>query len=195
MDASVPTDLVHWIAALASIALLLFLLVGLRWKSTEAGPVGMFAAVLISLLLFQTPMATISVAVGKGVWDSIFILYVIWPALLLYVVADRAGAFDSLRIGIARFSKNDLFLVLAFGWVFASFLQGIAGFGVPIAVVAPLLLAIGVKPIFAVAIPLLGHAWANMFGTIAVSWLATNQVIDIADPLATAWQTAILCGS
>ena len=192
MDASVPTDLVHWIAALASIALLLFLLVGLRWKSTEAGPVGMFAAVLISLLLFQTPMATISVAVGKGVWDSIFILYVIWPALLLYVVADRAGAFDSLRIGIARFSKNDLFLVLAFGWVFASFLQGIAGFGVPIAVVAPLLLAIGVKPIFAVAIPLLGHAWANMFGTIAVSWLATNQVIDIADPLATAWQTAIL---
>ncbi len=192
MEANVPTDFFHWIAALASIALLLFLLVGLRWKSTEAGPVGLFAAVIISLLLFRTPLETITVAVGKGIWDSIFILYVIWPALLLYVVADRAGAFDSLRIGITRFSKNDLFLVLAFGWVFASFLQGIAGFGVPIAVVAPLLLAIGVKPIFAVAIPLMGHAWANMFGTIAVSWLATNQVIDIAEPVATAWQTAVL---
>ena len=174
------------------IALLLFLLVGLRWKSTEAGPLGLFAAVIISLLLFRTPLETVTVAVGKGIWDSIFILYVIWPALLLYVVADRAGAFDSLRIGITRFSKNNMFLVLAFGWVFASFLQGIAGFGVPIAVVAPLLLAIGVKPIFAVAIPLMGHAWANMFGTIAVSWLATNQVIDIANPIATAWQTAVL---
>ncbi len=192
MDVSVPTGLLHWLAALASIAILLYLLVGLRWKSTEAGPLGLFAAVIIALLLFRTPLETVTVAIGKGIWDSVFILYVIWPALLLYVVADRAGAFDSLRIGIARFSKNDLFLVLAFGWVFASFLQGIAGFGVPIAVVAPLLLAIGVKPIFAVAIPLLGHAWANMFGTIAVSWLATNQVIDITDPVATAWETAVL---
>ncbi len=192
MEANVPTDLLHWLAALLPIALLLLLLVGFRWKSTEAGPVGLFAAIIISLLLFRTPLETVTVAVGKGVWDSIFILYVIWPALLLYVVADRAGAFDSLRIGITRFSKNNMFLVLAFGWVFASFLQGIAGFGVPIAVVAPLLLAIGVKPIFAVAIPLMGHAWANMFGTIAVSWLATNAVIDIAEPVRTAWETAAL---
>jgi len=192
MEANVPTDLLHWIAALLPIALLLLLLVGFRWKSTEAGPVGLFAAIIIALLLFRTPLETVTVAVGKGVWDSIFILYVIWPALLLYRVADRAGAFDSLRIGITRFSKNNMFLVLAFGWVFASFLQGIAGFGVPIAVVAPLLLAIGVKPIFAVAIPLMGHAWANMFGTIAVSWLATNTVIDIAEPVATAWETAAL---
>ena len=192
MEASVPTVLLHWILALASILILLFLLVGMRWKSTEAGPIGMFSAVVIAMLFFRTPLSTIGVAVGKGIWDAIFILYVIWPALLLYVVADRAGAFDSLRMGIARFSKNNLFLVLAFGWVFASFLQGIAGFGVPIAVVAPLLLAIGVKPIYAVAIPLIGHAWANMFGTIAVSWLATNVVIDIANVTATAWQTAAL---
>lgn len=192
MEPNVPTDLLYWSAALASIALLLVLLVGLRWKSTEAGPLGLFLAIIVALVLFRTPLETISVAMGKGVWDAIFILYVIWPALLLYVIVDRAGGFDALRAGIVRFSRNDLFIVLAFGWVFASFLQGIAGFGVPIAVVAPLLFALGVKPIYAVAIPLIGHAWANMFGTIAVSWLATNQVISIDDPTATAWQTAAL---
>jgi lactate permease len=84
--------------------------------------------------------------------------------------------------GILRFSQNRLFLVLAFGWVLASFLQGIAGFGTPIAVVAPLLLAIGVKPVYAVVIPLIGHAWANMFGTLAVGWLATLQVVDLENP-------------
>jgi lactate permease len=194
VDASVPTDLWHWLAALSSIVLLLILLVGLRWKSTEAGPAGMFLAMLIALGPFRTPVTTLAVAAGKGVWDAVFILYVIWPALLLYAVADRAGAFHALRAGIEKFSRNELFLVLAFGWVFASFLQGITGFGVPIAVVAPLLLALGVRPLHAVAIPLIGHSWANMFGTIAVSWLATNQVIDIADPGATAWQTALLLG-
>ncbi len=91
MEANLPTDLLHWLAALLPIALLLLLLVGFRWKSTEAGPVGLFAAIIISLLLFRTPIETLTVAVGKGIWGSIFILYVIWPALLLYVVADRAG--------------------------------------------------------------------------------------------------------
>jgi len=192
MEPNVPTDLLHWLAALSTIALLLFLLLSLRWKSTEAGPLGLFLAIIVSLTLFQTPISTISVALGKGVWEAIFILYVIWPALLLYVIVDRAGGFDALRSGITHFSRNNLFLVMAFGWVFASFLQGIAGFGVPIAVVAPLLVAMGVRPIYAVAITLIGHSWANMFGTIAVSWLATNQVINIADPTATAWQTASL---
>jgi lactate permease len=191
-ETDVPLDLLHWLLALSPVVVLLILLAVLRWKAPQAGPIGMFVAAAVALLAFQTPWDTLAVGAGKGVWDAIFILLVIWPALLLYRVTDRAGAFDALRRGITRFSENDMFLVLAFGWVFASFLQGIAGFGTPIAVVAPLLLAIGVKPIMAVVIPLIGHAWANMFGTLAVGWLATLQVIDIEDQTRTAFETGIL---
>ena len=99
-----------------------------------------------------------------------FILYVVWPALLLYRVTDQAGGYEALRQGITRFSRNELFLVVALGWVFSSFLQGIAGFGTPIAVVAPLLVAFGVRPVYAVVIPLIGHLWAKFFGTLGVSW-------------------------
>jgi lactate permease len=70
--------------------------------------------------------------------------------------------------------------------------QGIAGFGAPIAVVAPLLVALGVRPGYAVVIPLIGHAWANMFGTLAVGWLATLQVVDVEDETTTAMKTALL---
>jgi lactate permease len=187
-----PVDLFHWGAALTPLVILLVLLAGLRWKAPEAGPIGMFIAAAIAFVIFQAPLETLAVAAGKGVWDAIFVLFVVWPALLLYRVADAAGAFEALREGIQKFTENELFLVLAFGWVFASFLQGIAGFGVPIAVVAPLLLGLGVKPVYAVAIPLIGHAWANMFGTLAVGWLATLQVIDLEDQTATAFQTGIL---
>lgn len=191
-DTQLPITLTYWILALAPIVVLLLFLVVLRWKAPEAGPVGMFVAVAIALLAYRTPAETLAVAGAKGVWDAIFILYVVWPALLLYRITDRAGAFQALRQGIERFSSNELFLVLAFGWVFASFLQGIAGFGTPIAVVAPLLVALGVRPIYAVVIPLIGHAWANMFGTLAVGWLATLQVVDLQDLTETAFQTAIL---
>ena len=188
----VPVDLLHWGLAIVPIAVLLVLLAVLRWKAPEAGPIGLVVAAGVALFAFRTPLETLAVASGKGVWDAFFILLVIWPALVLYRVTDGAGAFDALRTGITRFSRDDVFLVLAFGWVFASFLQGIAGFGTPIAVVAPLLVAIGVKPVMAVVIPLIGHAWANMFGTLGVSWLATGQVIEIEDETATAFQTAAL---
>ncbi len=191
-NGGVPVDLGLWLLALVPIVVLLVLLVAFRWKAPEAGPIGMFAAGLIAYLAYQAPWETLAVAGAKGVWDALFILYVVWPALLLYRVTDRAGAFQALRQGIERFSSNQLFLVMAFGWVFASFLQGIAGFGTPIAVVAPLLIAIGVRPLYAVAIPLIGHAWANMFGTLAVGWLATISVVELADLTETAFQTAIL---
>ncbi|NLD71223.1 MAG: L-lactate permease [Chloroflexi bacterium] len=191
-DAQLPVDLLHWLLALLPIVVLLVLLAVVRWKAAEAGPVGLIAAGLVALLAFLTPWRTLAISGAQGVWDGVFILFVIWPALLLYRIAERAGAMNALRREIEEFSRNELFLVLAFGWVFASFLQGIAGFGTPIAVVAPLLVAIGVRPIFAVVVPLIGHAWANMFGTLAVGWLATIQVINIEDQTATAFQTAIL---
>jgi lactate permease len=191
-DTQLPINIAYWLLALSPILILLLLLVVFRWQAPEAGPVGMFVAAAIAFFAYQAPWETMAVAGAKGVWDAIFILYVVWPALLLYRITQRAGAFESLRRGIETFTSNSLFLVLAFGWVFASFLQGIAGFGTPIAVVAPLLIAIGVRPIYAVAIPLIGHAWANMFGTLAVGWLATISVIDLQNATETAFQTAIM---
>ena len=191
-QAQLPVNLGFWLLALAPIAVLLVLLVGLRWGAAQAGTMGMFAAALVALLALRTPASTLAAAGANGVWDSVFILLVIWPALLLYRVTERAGALDALRRGIQQFSRNDLFLVLTFGWVFASFLQGMAGFGAPIAVVAPLLVAIGVRPTFAVVIPLIGHAWAKMFGTLAVGWLATLQVVTVENPTTTAFESAAL---
>jgi lactate permease len=136
-----PIDLLHCILAAASIIALLIFLVPLRWRAPEAGPAAMFVGAVVALLAFRTPWQTLAVAGAKGVWDAIFILYVFWPALLLYQVTKQAGAYDALRQGIARFSRNELFIILALSWVFASFLQGIAGFGAPIAIVVPLLLA------------------------------------------------------
>ncbi|MFP3489297.1 L-lactate permease, partial [Staphylococcus sp. SIMBA_130] len=76
--------------------------------------------------------------------------------------------------------------------VFASFLQGVAGFGVPIAVVAPLLVGLGVKPVAAIVIPLIGHSWANMFGTLGVGWIATINAVQIEDTTLTLLYSGIL---
>ncbi|MFP7674605.1 L-lactate permease [Marivita sp. S0852] len=191
-DTQIPIDLLQWGYALLPILVLMVLMVLLRWTAPQAGMFGMFTAAAVSLFAFQTPLETLAVGGAKGIWDAVFILYVVWPALLLYQVTDQAGGYEALRQGITKFSRNELFVVLALGWVFSSFLQGIAGFGTPIAVVAPLLVAFGVRPIYAVAFPIIAHVWAKFFGTLAVGWLATLQVVDLADQAAVAFQTGLL---
>ncbi|MGO1118189.1 L-lactate permease [Rhodovibrionaceae bacterium A322] len=194
MTTNLPVDLLHWSLAIFPMVLLLVLLVFYRWKAAEAGALGVLCTLLTAALAFETSFDDIAVAGAKGAWDSIYILYVIWPAMILYLLGKTSGAFDALGKEIVHFSKNEFFLVLGFGWVFASFFQGISGFGTPVAVAAPILVALGVKPVYAVAMTLIGHAWANMFGTLGVSWIATNQVVSIDDPMTTAFQTAFLLG-
>lgn len=180
--APVPVDLLHWILAILPVVILLVFLVPLKWRAPEAAPMAMFTAAVVALFAFKTPWDTLAVAGAKGVWDAVFILYVIWPALLLYQITKQAGAYDALRQGIARFSRNNLFIILALAWVFASFLQGIVGFGAPVAVVVPLLIAVGVKPVYAVAMGVLAHAWARFFGTLGVGWLALLRVANVESP-------------
>ncbi len=187
-----PVDALHWLVSLGPILVLLVLLIRYSWPAHVAAVVAMFLAAGIAVALFQTPALALAVAAAKGVWDAVFILYVVWPALLMYLITQRAGALYAIQKGLQDFSTNDLFLVLAFGWVFVSFLQGITGFGAPIAIVAPLLLALGVRPVYAVAIPLIGHAWNNNFGTLAVGWFATDSVAPMQAPVETAIHTSLL---
>lgn len=182
METQLPVTLASVAAAVAPIVILLFLLVGRGWSTSSAAPVALAVAVVVATALFDTPLRTIAVAAGKGIWDAIFVLYVVWPALILYQVANSAGAFDAIRRGVLRLIPDRLLVVLVFAWVLTSFIQAIAGFGTPLAVVAPILLGLGVKPLYAVLLPIIGGAWANSFGSLGAPWLALASVVDVPDP-------------
>lgn len=176
---SLDLNLLHWILAAAPIVALIILMVGMNWTAQQAGTTGIFIAAGVAVFAFEASARALSVASARGVWDAVPILYVIWPALLLYQIMNQSGGYDALRRGISRMSRNELFIIVALGWVFTSFLQGIDGFGTPIAVVAPLLVAFGMRPVYAVAIPIIAHIWAKFYGTLGVGWLATLQVVDM----------------
>ncbi len=63
-------------------------------------------------------------------------------------------------------------------WPFASFLQGVGGFGVPVAVTAPLLIGLGFTPLVAVVAPSLGHGWSVTFGSLGTSFQALMAAAD-----------------
>lgn len=189
-----PVDFLHWTLSLLPIVALAVLIINFQWTAQQAGVLSIFVAAAVAVFAFRTPIETLAVAGGKGVWDAIFILLVIWPALLLFQIMSKSGGYEAMRQGITRMSRNELFIILALGWVFTSFLQGIDGFGTPIAIVAPLLVAFGVKPVYAVVVPVIAHLWARFFGTLGVGWLATLQIVDLDEGTvaAFAFQSALL---
>lgn len=187
MDMSVTG--MSWLIAFTPLLILLLLMLALKWGAAEAGPVSLLAAVIMAWTYFETPTSAIAYESVKGTWSAVTVLYVVWASILIYEVTHEGGAFEPLRVGITRILPDPLLQVLAFGWAFASFLQGVTGFGVPIAVCAPLLVGIGVRPLYAVIIPLIGHAWNNTFGTLAVAWLGLKQVTEMDAALAL--QTAL----
>lgn len=104
-------------------------------------------ALAIAFFYFGAPLDVIGYENAKGIWSALTVLYGVWASILVYEVSEEGRAFEPLRRGITRLLPNPLLQVLAFGWAFASFLQGVTGFGVPIAVCAPLLVGIGVRPL------------------------------------------------
>lgn len=182
---TIPLSFPMWLAAACPILVLLFLLLKCRWKAGQAAAVGFAAAGAIALLFYRTSVPQLAVEAAKGLWNALSILLVIWTAIALYEIMVQADAFSSLRGGIASIAKNELLALLLAGYVFPSFLQGITGFGVAVAVGAPLLAGLGVKPKWAVVAVLLCHSWGGTFGTLALAWQALVTQSG-ADPATTA---------
>jgi lactate permease len=187
---SLPVNLLTWVGAALPIALLLYLLVWRHWSAVQAAVAGVVTALLVGLVLYRSPPAVLGVEVAKGVWNSVSIMAVILPAILIYEVSHEVGGFSAIQRDLTRLIPDKLLQVLALGWCLASFLQGPSGFGVPIAVTAPLLIGIGVRPFWAVLVPLMAHAWANTFGTLALAWEALVQQTSLASNPAAYWQAA-----
>ncbi len=180
---NIPLTLVMWLAAIAPIIVLMVLMLGFQWGAAKAAPVGYVIALLTAIILYKAGPMLLLVEAGKGLWSAFTVLLVVWPAILIYEVSDHVGAFEVFRMGMQKFTPNELLQIVIIGWVFVSFLQGITGFGVPVAVGAPLLVGLGVHPVYAVIIPLIGHAWGNTFGTLAVAWDQLVATVDMAsDP-------------
>jgi len=166
------TTALQFALALSPIVVVLVLMIGFRWGGAKAGPAGWLVALAVSVLFFGAGPALLAYSQMRALLLTLYVLYIVWMALLLYNVAVEAGAIATIGAGIVRLTADRALQLLLLAWVFSSFLQGIAGYGVPIAVVAPLLIGLGFSPVLSVTAVAVGHAWSVNFGSIAASFNA-----------------------
>ena len=184
-----------WLLAVSPVVLLLALVLWGRFSTIVNAGTTVAYSVAVAVAAFGAGPLTVGVGLGKGAWVGLWILYVIWPALLMHHLASHVGMAAlgrALSTLLPRRTEN----VLLLAWVLPSFIQGVSGFGTPIAVAAPLLVALGVGTTRAVALPLIGYHWAVGFGSMGSSFYmgALTAHLDTAEQAGYAAAAAVVLG-
>lgn len=181
----------YWFLSFIPIVSVLTLIMAFRWTGGKAGAFSWFAASLIGFIFFGANLKLIAVASLKGLWTTIFILYIIWGAMALYNIVDKIDGFKVIADTFTGLTGNTKILqLLVISWGFVSLLQGVAGFGTPVAVAAPLLVGLGFSPVIATSSALLGRAWAVTFGSLGSSYAALLKMTNL-DPGGLAFWSSI----
>jgi len=135
--------LFSWLPASLPILLLVGLMIGLRWGAARAGPAGWIAAALVGWIAFGAGPNVLAVAQAKAFFQSLDVLLIVTSAYLLYRVVDEAGGVAALAVALPKVTPDRGLQALLIAWAYASFLQGVGGFGVPVVVTAPILASLG----------------------------------------------------
>jgi lactate permease len=177
------------VLALTPLLIVAVLLVGLLWSATRVMPIAWVTAAAIAVLFWEMPFVFVGAASITGVMAAIEILWIVFGALVLLYTLMRSGAVDRINTGFATISDDRRVQIILLGFFLATFMEGVAGFGTPAAVVAPLLLALGFPALAAVVAALIGHAVATVFGAVG-----TPIIVGYQQPLA-AVESEILAGT
>ena len=169
----------NWLLALAPVLTVLLLMVGAGWGGGRAGSAGFLVALALALTAFGGGADLALVAIGKSILLAIDVLYIVWMALFFYNVTNEAGAVGLIGRSLHRLTSDRAAQSLLISWIFVSLLQGVGGFGVPIAVVAPLLVGLGYSATQSVIMASLGHGWAVTFGSLGTSFVALTAVTGL----------------
>jgi lactate permease len=162
----------QWGLAALPIVTVIVLMLRFRWGGARAGAAGWLVAQVAAWLAFGAGPALLAYAQLKGLLLTLYVLYIIWTALAFFRVTEEAGSVRTVGDWLPRLTPDRTLHVLLIGWVFSSFLQGVGGYGVPGAVTAPLLVALGFAPVASVVMASIGHAWAVTFGSLGAAFYA-----------------------
>ena len=137
------------ILAFSPIFLAGILLIVFRIAAKIAMPLVFIFTSIISYFIWGMSEARILASTLQGLIISISILWIIFGAILLLNTLKYSGAINTIRSGFSDISKDRRVQVIIIAWLFGCFIEGASGFGTPVAVAAPLMVAVGFPPIAA----------------------------------------------
>ncbi len=126
---------------------------------------------IVAFFIWQMTPVAVAASGLQGIHRALTIIWILVGAITFLYVVRATGALDRIRRGFDVISKDMRVQVVVIGFAFLSLIEGVSGFGTPAIVVAPLLVALGFRPIVAVCITLVSDTVACTFGAVGTPLL------------------------
>src|SRR5258708_9997054 len=142
------------LVALIPVVSLLVLLAVFRWPAWLAVLAGSIITFALAMWVWKMPAHDGSQAyvygAATGVWSVDWIT--VW-GMVLFNTLGISGVFENFRRWlIAQGSMDVRVQTMLFAWAFGALLEGLVGFGYPWAVVAPILISLGISDLNAIRV-------------------------------------------
>jgi lactate permease len=157
-----------FLVASIPIVVVLVLLGVMRRPAWQAALAGLVTALIIAIGAWGVPVSLALDAVANGAIFALWpVMWIVVNALLLYNIAVRSGRFEAFRRWVINHLPNDRRVVLVVvGFCFGALLEGVSGFGTPVAITSSLLILVGYPPIEALVFVLIFNTAPVAFGAL-----------------------------
>ena len=169
------------IVALVPVILLLVLLAVFRMTAWLASLIGAAATLGLALLVWHVPLGNALKAclygIATGVWAVDWITF--WGVMIFNTLV-LTGIFDDFQKWLIANATADVRVqTILLAWAFGALLEGLVGFGYPWAVVAPLLIALGISDLDAIRVAAIANNAPVSFGGLGVPIIALAAVTGL----------------
>ena len=150
--------------ALLPIFVFIVLVIFTKLNLTKISLIFFGLTLILSLLVWQIYPHIAIASTFKGALIAVDIFLIVFGALLFLKIIEGRQILDQIRLYLEKISPDYRIQTILIAWFFESFIEGVTGFGTPITIAAPILVSIGLSPITAVAVALLGNSTSVAFG-------------------------------
>lgn len=172
-----------FLVAAIPIAVVLVMLGVLRRPAWQAAGAGLVVGLALAVGVWRLPAGIGLSAIAAGATFAAWpVMWIVLNALLLYNVAVVSGRFEAFRAWMVQNLPNDRRVVLVvIGFSFGCLLEGISGFGTPIAITSALLIALGFNALDALVFTLIFNTAPVAFGALGAPITTLAAVTQLHD--------------
>jgi lactate permease len=169
------------IVALLPLALLLVLLAVMRVTAWLAVIIGAVVTIVMATTIWHAPVGPTFRAWGIGAATGIWSIdWIVFWGVVIYNVLVETGHFAHFRQWLVTQATADVRVqAILMAWALGALLEGLVGFGYPWAVVAPILVGLGVAELDAIRVAAIGNNAPVSYGALGAPIIALAAVTNV----------------
>src|SRR3989441_1750927 len=157
---------------------LFIMLALLRLPAWICAITAMLTAFVLAWLVWGMPIGvtagTATEGMAFGLWP---ISWIVLNAVFFHNLTVASGDFDVIKRSLTRLTEDRRLQALLIAFSFGALLEGIAGFGAPVAITASILASLGFEPVTAAVLALLANTAPVAFGSIGIPVVTLGGLI------------------